>query len=254
VRDGRRSPHSQRSRLRVALVAESPAHATVGAKRYQCGNAQSAGSTSSGSVRCPRRGTPRGTNRVAARGSAALPTAAGRCWCSQPPACGARQPLRPRPFVAVARASMHRPDAEAALGAFDCRERQDDVGSSGVAAPQGRCGARSPPPPHRTRLTRLGSHRAGATPNDTRQLTLLCPKTLSSGGRTTFSAVHDQKPRGSHRLSCASATCNSLRRQATGPQQRKGESSPNPRSCVRLTQVFRSLQARKVLKASSSCA
>jgi hypothetical protein len=107
---------------------------------------------------------PGGTNRVAARGSAALPTGAGRCWCSQAPACGAWQPLRPPPFVAVARAPMHRPDAEAALGAFDYRERQDDVASSGVAAPQGRCGASSPPPPHRTRLTWLGSHRAQATP------------------------------------------------------------------------------------------
>lgn len=164
MRDGRRSPHSPRSRLRVALVAESPAHATVGAKRYQCGNAQSPGSTLRALYGAPDAEHPGGTNRVAARGSAALPTGAGRCWCSQAPACGAWQPLRPPPLVAMARAPMPRPDAEAALGAFDHRERQDDVASSGVAAPQRRCGARSPPSPHRTRLTWLGSHRAGATP------------------------------------------------------------------------------------------
>jgi len=62
------------------------------------------------------------------------------------------------------------------------------------------------------------------------------------------------KPRGSRRLSCASATCNSLRRQATGPQRRKGGSSPNPRSCVTLTQVFHGLQAGKVSWNALSCA
>jgi hypothetical protein len=115
-----------------------------------------------------------------------------------------------------------------------------------------RCGARSPPPPHRTRFTWLGSHRAGAhQSNDTRHLTPPCPRYRAQERGPHL--VHNQKPRGSHRLSCASATCNSLRRQATGPQQRKGESSPNPRSCARLTQVFGGLQASKPLKAPELC-
>jgi hypothetical protein len=173
------------------------------------------------------------------------------------PVGGARHP--PALATATLRRRGARADASTLCrGSIRCvrlKRASRRWGIESVDAPQGRCGARPPPPPHRIRLTWLGSHRAGPRQsNDTQQLTLLCPKTLSSGERTTLSPVHDQKPRGSHRLSCASATCNSLRRQATGPQQRKGESSPNPRSCVRLTQVFRSLQARKVLKASSSCA
>jgi hypothetical protein len=162
--------------------------------------------------------------------------------------------LRPRPFVATARLHMmpscDRPDGEPA----SIVENIKKMGRR-VVAPQARCGASSPLPPHRTCLTWLGRHRAGARQsNDTQQLTFLCPKALSSGERITLGPVHNQKPRGSHRLSCASATCNSLCRQATGPQQRKGGSSPNPRSCARLTQVFCDLQARKALEASLSCA
>src|SRR5262252_8206006 len=40
-----------KSSLRAALVAESLAHATVGAMRYQCGNAQSPAPNHSGFVR-----------------------------------------------------------------------------------------------------------------------------------------------------------------------------------------------------------
>jgi hypothetical protein len=92
-----------------------------------------------------------------------------------------------------------------------------------------------------------GAHQS----NDTRHLTPPCPRYRAQERGPHL--VHNQKPRGSHRLSCASATCNSLRRQATGPQQRKGESSPNPRSCARLTQVFGGLQASKPLKAPELC-
>ena len=166
-----------------------------------------------------------------------------------------REALGSLATATLRRRQMHRPDAETALGAFDCRQRQDDVAS--IRWLRLKDDAARGPRLHRIepRTTWLGSHRARARQsNDTQQLATPVPETPSSGERTTLSPVHDQKPRGSHRLSCASATCNSLRRQATGPQQRKGESGPNPRSCVRLTQVLYNLQARKVLKASLSCA
>jgi hypothetical protein len=40
---------------------------------------------------------------------------------------------------------------------------------------------------------------------------------------------NDEGPRGSYRLRRASATCVSLRTQATGPLRRRGRGSPNPR-------------------------
>ena len=190
---------------------------------------------------------------MAARRSAALPAAARRWLVFTTSVAGVRR---------LAATAAHRRRActacidlmpMPALGVFDGRERQHDVASIGGL--RLKANAAQGPRLHRIAPTWLASHRAGARQsNDTQPPALLCPKTLSSGQRTTLSPVRYEKPRGSRRLSCASATCNSLRQQATGPQQRKGESSPNPRSCVRLTQVFCGLQARKVLKASLSCA
>jgi hypothetical protein len=211
---------SRRTRSR-----EQPLDATVGRIRYQCGNAQSAGGlTPPGSVRW-QPATQRPEDRPGRRGSSCCRWAMvgvhnlGR----RREALGSnRGPSSPRHRVG----SMHRlmPSQHSVYSIVES--------VNAMWRRSGGCASRPMRP------------EAYATP---------VPKTLSSGG-TTPSPVHKQKPRGSRRLSRASATCNSLRQQATGPQQRKGESSPNPRSCARLTQVFCGLQARKGLKASLSCA
>jgi len=93
--------------------------------------------------------------------------------------------------------------------------------------------------PHCTVLPRRGSHRGAAIHGSLRTC---APGQPSSGERTTRNPVRDENTRGSRRIGCASAPAHFMRRQATGPRQRPGGSSPNPGTGARLTYLCYGLQ------------
>lgn len=122
-----------------------------------------------------------------------------------------------------------------------------------ITIAQARCGAGCYPSPHRTGLpwlSRISSPERISSVKDE-----LRTPALSSGERgpdkVQLTTVNFATPTG---LVARPQHVTPWSRQATGPQRPKGGSSPNPRSCQRLTQVFSLLQAGKASPASLSCA